>query len=95
MWEYLLYTNIMAEKKSFNDLRDEILRALAEKIKEVPNNEGGFTLIDGFGTIMLKNEISGDIVFGGPVVPTVMVVGNKTGLIYTFALKVLLPKFEM
>jgi len=39
--------------------------------------------------------MGGAFVIGGPTVPAVAVVGKSTGLIYTFALKVLIPDIQL
>ncbi len=80
----------------FLDKKGEIQNALQEKLKLSPiAGEAGFTLIDGFMTLSLNGEISNNVIIGGPSIPAVGVVGNTTGRIYTFALKVILPDIKI
>lgn len=55
----------------------------------------GFILIDGFINMSFNKKIENSIIVGGPSVPCVSVVGKSTGLVYTFALKVLLPNIQI
>lgn len=80
----------------FSDIKIELQAALQEKLKQSPIlGEAGFTLVEGFMTLSLQGEVSNNIIIGGPVIPTVGVVGNTSGRIYTFALKVILPKIQI
>jgi hypothetical protein len=38
-----------------------------------------------------SKEISSSFVIGGPTVPMIMLLGNNSGQIYLFALKIILP----
>lgn len=77
----------------FSEIKDELLKNLDKKLKESPiPNEKGLSLIEGFMNFSLQGEISNNFVIGGPSIPVVGVVGNSSGRIYTFALKVLMPQ---
>lgn len=76
----------------FLDIKDKLQSALKEKLENTPiHGEEGFTLIEGFMVTSILNEISNNIFIGGPNIPTVGIVGNTSGRIYTFALKAVLP----
>ncbi|MDQ5912193.1 MAG: hypothetical protein QG568_408 [Patescibacteria group bacterium] len=80
----------------FSDIKTELQAALGEKLKQTPIlGEAGFTLIDGFMTLSLNGELSNNLIIGGPSIPTVGIVGNTSGRIYTFALKVILPNIKI
>jgi len=53
------------------------------------------TLFDGFINQPFCRELSGSYVLGGPTVPMIMLVGNKSGRLYFFALKALLTDLEL
>lgn len=77
------------EKINFTEYKQKILDALTSK-----GNLGitePVTLIDGFINQPISNELSGNIVIGGPAIPMIMLIGNNTGRIYFFALKAVLP----
>lgn len=76
----------------FEDYKSRITEAIHAKLQATPIlGENGFTLVEGFIMQPLSNEISGNIVIGGPTIPLVAIVGNSSGRIYYFALKALLP----
>jgi hypothetical protein len=52
-------------------------------------------LLDGFINMPLQKEMGGAFVIGGPTVPAVAVVGKSTGIVHTFALKVLIPNIQL
>ncbi len=80
----------------FSEIKDDLQTALNEKLRlSLIPNESGFTLIEGFMTLPLQGEISNNVILGGPSIPVVGIVGNTSGRIYTFALKVILPKLEI
>lgn len=80
----------------FSDKKEEIQAALGEKLRQNPIlGEAGFTLVDGFMTLPLQGEISNNVIIGGPSIPIVGIVGNTSGRIYTFALKVILPNIQI
>ncbi|MCX6808919.1 MAG: hypothetical protein NTW50_04650 [Candidatus Berkelbacteria bacterium] len=77
----------------FEDYKQRISDAVQRKLQSAPiAGENGFTLIEGFVMQPLSNEVSGNIVIGGPTIPMVAIVGNTSGRIYYFALKLLLPE---
>ena len=80
----------------FSDIKTELQTALSEKLKQTPIlGEAGFTLIEGFMTSPLNGELSNSLIIGGQSIPTVGIVGNTSGRIYTFALKVILPNIKI
>lgn len=80
----------------FSEIKDELQTALNEKLRLAPiPNDDGFTLIEGFMTMPLQGEVSNNVIIGGPSIPVVGIVGNTSGRIYTFALKVVLPNLEI
>lgn len=81
----------------FEDYRQRITDAVQTKLRATPiTGENGFTLVDGFIMQPLSNEVSGNIVIGGPTIPLVAIVGNTSGRIYYFALKALnIPGLEI
>ncbi|ADG25270.1 TPA: hypothetical protein JBI72_01310 [Legionella pneumophila] len=74
----------------FTDYREKIIQELNNKKVFLGINEP-VSLIDGFINQPIQQELSGNIVIGGPTIPMVAVVGNNSGRIYYFALKALLP----
>lgn len=80
----------------FSDIKPQLQQILQEKLNEkILPDEGGFVLIEGFMALPIQSEISNNIVIGVPNIPTVGIVGNKSGRIYTFALKAILPNIEI
>lgn len=76
------------EKKmiEFKEIRKDIEIALNERIKlgVFTGEDKGVTLIDGIFMQPIQNSISGNFIIGGPSVPVVGVVSNKSGRIYYF-----------
>ncbi len=81
----------------FSDIKDELQRAMQQKLSLtfMPGETAGFTLIKGFMTTPILGELSNNMIIGGPNIPTVGVVGNSSGRIYTFALKLILPNLSI
>lgn len=84
------------EKKTlkFSDYKDQIIKALQKRQTSLGIHEP-VTLIDGFVNQPIQKELTGGFVFGGPTIPMIAVVGNNSGRIYFFALKILLPDIEL
>jgi len=81
---------------NFEQYRPEILKALENRLKTgVISDPNGFILLDGFINMPLQKEMGGAFIIGGPTIPAVAVVGKSSGLIYTFALKVLIPNINL
>ena len=79
----------------FDEHRDKIVKAIEDKFATKPIlGENGFTLVEGFIMEPLSNEVSGNIIVGGPRIPLIAVVGNTSGQMYYFALKALLPELQ-
>jgi hypothetical protein len=80
----------------FDQEKEKIQKAIEKKISSgVISDPEGFILIEGFINMPTQNEVGGAFVLGGPTIPTVAVVGKTTGLIHTFALKILLPNINL
>ena len=81
---------------NFEQYKQQIQLAIEQRIKQkVISDSQGFILLDGFINIQLQKDMAGSIVIGGPSVPSVAVVGKSSGLIHTFALKVLIPNIQL
>ena len=78
----------------FSDYKQEIIDAINSRQSYLGINEPT-TLIDGFFSQPLQNEFTSDLIIGGPTIPMIMILGNNSGRIYYFALKVLLPDFNV
>lgn len=77
----------------FSEYKDQITKALNNKGNSLGIQEP-VTLIDGFINQPIYNELTGSFVIGGPTIPMIAVVG-KSGRIYFFALKALLPDLKI
>ena len=82
---------------NFDEYKTEISRAIDLKVALglFPHEPQGFILIDGFINIISQKPLGGALFLGGPTIPTVAIVGKSTGLVYTFALKILLPNIQL
>lgn len=78
----------------FSEIKPKLINALQSKSAQLGVNEP-VTLVDGFVNQPFQSELSGSFVIGGPTIPMVMLVGNNTGRVYFFALKVLLPDVDI
>jgi hypothetical protein len=87
----------------FSEWKNKILEKLQETtFKEIGLNESA-TLIDGFSSLPLMMQgtmpsfgIFADEKFSYTAsIPTIMLLGNKTGRIYLFALKALFPELDI
>ncbi len=84
------------ESIKFEQYKPQIEQAINLRISQgVISDPSGFILLDGFINIQLKKEMVGEFLIGGLSVPSVAVVGKSTGLVYTFALKVLIPNIQI
>ena len=75
----------------FSDYKEKIINILTQKqpLLGIPES---VSLIDGFINQPIQQELSGNIIIGGPTIPMIAVVGNTSGRIYYFALKALIPE---
>ncbi len=81
---------------NFEAYKTQIQDAIQSKIVAgAISDPAGFILIDGFINMPFQKEMGSAFVIGGPSIPAVAVVGKSTGLIHTFALKVLLPNIQL
>lgn len=78
---------------NFDQYKDQIISAIETKAitTGVIKDPLGFTLIEGFFNFPFQKEIGNNLVIGGATIPTIAIVGKSTGIMYTFALKALLP----
>jgi len=81
-------------KLIFADVKQEILAALNKQREDLGITET-VGLVDGFINNPLSREVSNTLMIGGPTVPMIILVGEKSGRVYPFALKVLLPDKEI
>lgn len=74
----------------FSEISNEISEALKEKVKLIEEDE--FGLLEGFIRIALYEDFN-----NAPtaLVPLVGLYGKKSGRLYTFPLKALLPDIEI
>jgi hypothetical protein len=80
----------------FESLKEQIQKAIELRIQQgVISDTSGFILIDGFINMPFQKELGNSFVVGGPTIPSVAVVGKSTGIVYTFALKVLIPGIQL
>ncbi len=79
--------------QTFEQLRAQITAALPNKLQTISHTEAGFTLVEGFVSLPIQQNLSAYNI-GGPSVPMVAVVGNSSGKMYFFALKALLLNLD-
>lgn len=77
----------------FEEYKQQILDSL--KAKGNLGISEPVSLIEGFVNQPLQKELSGTFNLGGPAIPIVMLLGNNSGRIYYFALKVILPEIKL
>lgn len=77
----------------FDKLKSKIIEKLNEK-KGVLWVDEPLTLIDWFFNTMIQNELWWGIRIWGPTVPMIWLVWQKSGRVYFFALKALLPNID-
>jgi hypothetical protein len=81
---------------NFEEYKVKVQQAIELRIeKGLLSDPEGFILIDGFVNIHYQKDMGSAFILGGPTIPAVAVVGKGSGLIYTFALKVLLPNIQI
>jgi hypothetical protein len=85
------------KKIEFKDIKHELGLKLNDLLKGgfISGEDDGFTMIEGILMQPIQNEISSSLMLCGPTVPSVAIVGNKSGRIYYFALKKLLPRIDL
>ena len=76
----------------FSDIKQRIESEI--KARKIDFGEQ-VTLFDGFINQPFCRELSGSYVIGGPTVPMIILVGNKSGQLYFFALKALLTDLDL
>lgn len=80
----------------FAHIRDELIISLKKKLKSMDTpDEDGFTLLEGFIELPLHDQIPKSIWLNKKCVFMIGLVGNKTGRMYTFPLKMILPDIEI
>lgn len=77
----------------FSDIRQELINELKARATDI-NIDESLTLVEGFVNQPITMELSASFFIGGPTIPMIMVLGNKSGRIYLFALKALLKDIE-
>jgi hypothetical protein len=78
----------------FQDVSKAIVAELESRGQEIGVTEP-VTLVDGFISQPFSMELSNSFVIGGPTIPMIMLLGNKSGQIYFFALKAILKNMEL
>lgn len=69
--------------------RDQVIQVLEQRKAGKPCHScgnGSFELLDKFSNILLKDEIDGALVLGGPTIPAAIVICNNCGAITFHAL---------
>lgn len=82
--------------QQFKDYSDRLLPLLDKRLSQLKiRDEKGFSLV-GLTTHFIQNEFgdNANINIGGKNLPVVIVVGNSTAIVYSFALKPLLDELE-
>lgn len=85
--------NSDTKKIKFEDVRRDILTARREKLMRVVPEEA--LLVEGFISPAVGGVLSNALTIGGSVIPLIMFVDVRTGQVFLFALKVLLPQLEI
>lgn len=84
------------DKKALNVKYEDVKEKILAKLNRLGLEKLGLTeevmLIDGIINQPLNKIVTANVVVGGPVVPTVTLVGKETGRLYFFSLKVLLDE---
>lgn len=86
------YTKRM-DNTSFADLKPRIIEAIDKVLNQDPQEytiENGFEILEGFISMPLQPDLV-NFNIGSTNVPTVGIIGKKTGKLYFFALGQLLP----
>lgn len=83
------------ENKPYNANFDDVKEKILAKLNELDMQKKlGLTekvsLVEGIINQPLNTKVTGNVVVGGPVVPTIALVGVETGRLYFFALRALL-----
>lgn len=82
----------------FDEYKPKIVKALEKivsKNQAARINRHEICLIDGFFNYPIQEEIAGEIIIGGITVPMIALVDEKTGRMYFYALKILLPDIDI
>lgn len=79
----------MSKPIEFSDYKEQIINAIDER-KDHLNITEKVILIDGFINQPIYDKFTGGFVVGGPMIPMVAALGQKSGRIYFFALKALI-----
>jgi len=78
---------------NFNEYKDRIISALENKgfrMRTEGVNVQQYALIDGFINQPIYNQLSNNVVIGGPTVPMIMIVKIGTGELSFFPVKALI-----
>ena len=80
----------------FSEWKPRIQAGLKNNLRGIsfPGETEGFTLVDGFLNHPIQDEVGGPFVIGGPSIPMIAIVGNKTGRMYYYALKAIVPNIN-
>jgi hypothetical protein len=87
-WRYVMDVNFENEKP-------RLLEALEANIKGTELEGKALSLIEGFLMPNVLMTITGETVLGGPNMPMVALMENKSGKLHFFALKALRPDLDI
>ena len=96
----LLKAPIKLKKKKpasikFSEIESELKEIIKNKYCILQSKREGFAIVQGFFNTPIHQALEGNIIIGGPSVPMVAIVGQESGLIHFFALKVLMPELDI
>jgi|GEM_PF-795330 hypothetical protein len=94
LWRRLRYNERV--NYTFAELLGEIQASLDEKLQQgFFSPDTSLTVLEGFTYMPIQSSVGVAYQIGGPAVPVVGAVGNNTGKVYYFPLKVLVPRVEL
>lgn len=83
------------DSKKFETHKQAITDAINLKLSAMDlQDPEGFILIQGFINLPIQGSTN-SFSIGPKSIPTVVIIGKSTGLVHTFALKILLPGVEL
>jgi hypothetical protein len=81
---------------TFKELEGKIVSELDKLDKQgYFGKDSSLTILNSFGIFSLQDHIGGSYQIGGSSLPVVIVIDNKNGRVYEFALKKLVPELEL
>jgi hypothetical protein len=83
------------EKIEFQNIKPVLIIEIEKRLLVENLIPDDFVLIESFFNQPIQNDLSGQIVIGGPTIPMVALIKKTSGQIYFFALKALLPNLTI